>query len=343
MNMICKFLFLLSNAVTLIRDKSILYLIWLIVPLLSFIALFFFNVIEIFFNYLFNSCIAYCEAPLAWNLYSQDFVSLKMEALVELHDNIMYYLAIILFAVNWVLFLVVKNYVYSKSNDFLNYSLLRWMCFFRNYIYVKYNVFINYSILKRVIIFSWLIFVIINLPYLLCVTHEIFYYLYVVQCDQWDWIYLLSNYKITFTEYDSYLLSSEEGYSSESESEPVSVPDFGTGGSEGGNGSDSGSNSGSDSHACIHGVEGNCGVCLANSHHGTIANCEHSWDILDHQGNEGYTGARCDINNGDVCLNTVTEDGYHCNSCNAVACPNCVEGFEEEPYSETESQKDEDD
>jgi group I intron endonuclease len=48
-----------------------------------------------------------------------------MEALVELHDNIMFYLVIILFGVAWVLISVVRNYVNSKSpisNKYLNHG-----------------------------------------------------------------------------------------------------------------------------------------------------------------------------------------------------------------------------
>lgn len=38
-----------------------------------------------------------------------------MEGLVELHDNIMYYLVIILFAVAWVMLSIVRNYIETKS------------------------------------------------------------------------------------------------------------------------------------------------------------------------------------------------------------------------------------
>ena len=38
-----------------------------------------------------------------------------MEGLVELHDNIMYYLVIILFAVAWIMLSIVRNYVETKS------------------------------------------------------------------------------------------------------------------------------------------------------------------------------------------------------------------------------------
>lgn len=50
-----------------------------------------------------------------------------MEGLVELHDNIMYYLVIILFAVGWVLLSIVRNYVATKSpisHKYLNHGTL---------------------------------------------------------------------------------------------------------------------------------------------------------------------------------------------------------------------------
>jgi hypothetical protein len=43
--------------------------------------------------------INYCDTPRPWGLYFQDSASPAMEGLVELHDNIMFYLVIILFAV----------------------------------------------------------------------------------------------------------------------------------------------------------------------------------------------------------------------------------------------------
>lgn len=39
------------------------------------------------------------DAPTAWGIYFQDSATPQMEGLVELHDNIMYYLVIILFSV----------------------------------------------------------------------------------------------------------------------------------------------------------------------------------------------------------------------------------------------------
>ena len=50
-----------------------------------------------------------------------------MEAIVELHDNIMFYLVIILFGVVWILVSIIRNYVSDKSpisNKYLNHGTL---------------------------------------------------------------------------------------------------------------------------------------------------------------------------------------------------------------------------
>lgn len=68
-----------------------------------------------------------CDAPKPWGLYFQDSASPQMEALVELHDNIMFYLVIILFAVGWILVSITRNYVNgasSISNKYLNHGTL---------------------------------------------------------------------------------------------------------------------------------------------------------------------------------------------------------------------------
>lgn len=66
-----------------------------------------------------------CDAPRAWGLYFQDSASPQMEALVELHDNIMYYLVAILFTVGWIQGAIIKNFESSKSpisNKYLNHG-----------------------------------------------------------------------------------------------------------------------------------------------------------------------------------------------------------------------------
>ena len=66
-----------------------------------------------------------CDAPRAWGLYFQDSASPQMEALVELHDDIMYYLVAILFSVAWIQGAIVKYFNSAKypiSNKYLNHG-----------------------------------------------------------------------------------------------------------------------------------------------------------------------------------------------------------------------------
>lgn len=74
-----------------------------------------------------NRLFIYCDAPRAWGLYFQDSASPQMEALVELHDNIMFYLVIILFAVAWIMISIIKNFSSTNSpisNKYLNHGTL---------------------------------------------------------------------------------------------------------------------------------------------------------------------------------------------------------------------------
>ena len=64
----------------------------------------------------------HCDAPKPWGIYFQDSATPQMEALVELHDNILFYLIIILFAVGWLLISIVKNY--SKKESALSHKHL---------------------------------------------------------------------------------------------------------------------------------------------------------------------------------------------------------------------------
>ena len=52
----------------------------------------------------------WCDTPRPWGLYFQDSGTPQMEGIVELHDNIMFYLVIILFSVGWILFIIVRAY-----------------------------------------------------------------------------------------------------------------------------------------------------------------------------------------------------------------------------------------
>ena len=76
---------------------------------------------------LFNLFTITCDAPRPWGVYFQDSASPQMEALVELHDNIMFYLVIILFGVAWILISIIRNYVETKSpisHKYLNHGTL---------------------------------------------------------------------------------------------------------------------------------------------------------------------------------------------------------------------------
>ena len=72
---------------------------------------------------LFNNC----DTPRPWGLYFQDSATPQMEGLVELHDNIMFYLVIILFGVGWIMISIVRNYTNVKSpisHKYLNHGTL---------------------------------------------------------------------------------------------------------------------------------------------------------------------------------------------------------------------------
>ena len=67
------------------------------------------------------------DAPSPWGIYFQDSATPQMEGLVELHDNIMYYLVLILFAVGWIMISIIKNYTNTKSpisHKYLNHGTL---------------------------------------------------------------------------------------------------------------------------------------------------------------------------------------------------------------------------
>ena len=78
-------------------------------------------------NIFLNNLIIKLDAPEAWGIYFQDSATPQMEGLVELHDNIMYYLVIILFAVGWILLSIIRNFsinVSPISHKYLNHGTL---------------------------------------------------------------------------------------------------------------------------------------------------------------------------------------------------------------------------
>jgi ubiquinol-cytochrome c reductase cytochrome b subunit len=83
--------------------------------------------IFIILNYKLFNTIDYSDSPRPWGLYFQDSATPQMEGLVELHDNILFYLVIILFGVGWILLSIVKNYVSTESpitHKYLNHGTL---------------------------------------------------------------------------------------------------------------------------------------------------------------------------------------------------------------------------
>ena len=58
--------------------------------------------------------VVYLDAPRPWGIYFQDSATPQMEGLVELHDNILFYLVIILFSVGWVLWSIVRSFLNNK-------------------------------------------------------------------------------------------------------------------------------------------------------------------------------------------------------------------------------------
>jgi len=66
-----------------------------------------------------------CDSPRPWGLYFQDSASPQVEALVELHNFIMYYLVAILLAVSWIMFSILFNFTNSKfSHKYTNHGTL---------------------------------------------------------------------------------------------------------------------------------------------------------------------------------------------------------------------------
>ena len=69
----------------------------------------------------------YSDVPKPWGLYFQDSGTPQMEGIVELHDNIMFYLLIILFGVGWILLSIVKTFINTESpisHKYLNHGTL---------------------------------------------------------------------------------------------------------------------------------------------------------------------------------------------------------------------------
>jgi len=57
------------------------------------------------------------DAPESWGLFFIDNTTPQIEGLEELHNNIMFYSAMILFAVSWTMFSIILNYKCERNLD----------------------------------------------------------------------------------------------------------------------------------------------------------------------------------------------------------------------------------
>lgn len=67
------------------------------------------------------------DAPMPWGLFFQDSATPQMEGIEELHNNIMFYLAIILFTVTWMMITIIRSFISTKSlisHKFMNHGTL---------------------------------------------------------------------------------------------------------------------------------------------------------------------------------------------------------------------------
>jgi cytochrome c oxidase subunit 2 len=78
-----------------------------------------------FYLYPSKACTTNFDNAEPWGLFFQDNATPQMEAIEELHNNIMFYLAIIMFAVTWIFLSIILNYTKSRiSNKYMNHGTL---------------------------------------------------------------------------------------------------------------------------------------------------------------------------------------------------------------------------
>ena len=144
-------------------------------------------------NQIISTLVERCDAPRPWGLYFQDSASPQMEALVELHDNIMFYLVIVLFAVGWILVAIMtKQLVSPISNKYVNHGSL---------------VEIIWTVSPGLILI-FIAFTSFKLLYLMDEVSDVNMTLY-IEGHQWYWSYQYPDFldnEGEFIEYDSYLI-----------------------------------------------------------------------------------------------------------------------------------------
>lgn len=134
-----------------------------------------------------------CDAPRPWGIYFQDSASPQMEALIELHDNIMFYLVIILFSVGWILAAIAIKY--SKptlSSKFVSHGTLVELIW----------------TVSPGLILVFIAFTSFKLLYLMDEVSDVNMTFY-IEGHQWYWSYQYPDFigdDGDFIEYDSYLV-----------------------------------------------------------------------------------------------------------------------------------------
>ncbi len=74
---------------------------------------------------IFTVTTTYNDTPIPWGLFFQDNATPQMEGLEELHNNIFFYLAIIMFSVSWIFASIIINFARSYiSNKYINHGTL---------------------------------------------------------------------------------------------------------------------------------------------------------------------------------------------------------------------------
>lgn len=68
--------------------------------------------------FFFNNLVTHlCDLPKPWGLYFQDSASPQMEAIIELHNYVMFFLVTTLIAVVWIMFIILSSFVKNKFSS----------------------------------------------------------------------------------------------------------------------------------------------------------------------------------------------------------------------------------
>jgi len=151
-----------------------------------------------FLNFLNIKTSTILDAPKFWQVFFQDPATPYMQRLIDLHQNIMYYLFIIIFMVIWLLYIIVKNYSnYSKYTGF--YTT----------VYYHVNLEIFWTILP-----SLLLILIIIPSFVLLYNSDIFIqpnYTIKITGNQWYWTYEYDcNLDAKILKFDSLLVTDSQ-------------------------------------------------------------------------------------------------------------------------------------